>query len=159
MACYHPLIGLDKGYDEDGKHVVKILPNGARSSEGFSGDYRRVFDIPCGHCIGCRQSQSNEWANRLLMESLYHDYVHFLTLTYCDEYIRYNPFGVDLKTGECKAQPTLWKPDVQNFLKRLRKKFGAGIKFYLAGEYGLPVSDRPHGIKCILGSGKPKSTR
>ena len=85
MACYHPLIGIDKGF-EDGKHVIKILPNGARSSEAYSGDYKRVFDIPCGHCIGCRQSQANEWSNRLLMESLYHQYTHFITLTYCDEY-------------------------------------------------------------------------
>lgn len=44
---------------------------------------------------------------------------------------------------DCPVIPTLYKRDVQLFLKRLRKKLDYPIRFYAVGEYGLK-SGRPH---------------
>lgn len=56
---------------------------------------------------------------------------HFVTLTYSDP-----PLG-DF------ALPTLVKKDVQDFMKRLRKRIRDPIKYYLCGEYGENTC-RPH---------------
>jgi len=53
----------------------------------------------------------------------------FVTLTYADENL---PVG-----------GSLVKRDLQLFMKRLRKRFGSGIRFYGCGEYGGQF-DRPH---------------
>jgi len=53
----------------------------------------------------------------------------FVTLTYDDDHV---PVG-----------GSLVKRDLQLFMKRLRKRFGNGIRFYGCGEYG-GVSVRPH---------------
>lgn len=53
----------------------------------------------------------------------------FLTLTYDNKHL---PYGY-----------TLQKPDYQNFLKRLRKITGPGLRFFGCGEYGEKFG-RPH---------------
>ena len=110
LSCFKPLIGIDRGF-KDGKRDIKILPNGSISGEAFDPSIR-VFDIPCGHCIGCRRAQAKEWSNRLLLESLDYDSVHFLTLTYCEEYMRRVNYFDD-QTGIEKEAGTLCKSDVQ----------------------------------------------
>lgn len=151
MSCYHPLVAIDLGFNEDGKRNIKVFPvDLAWPMMKYEHEVRSYYDVPCGHCVGCRQDQSLEWSNRLLMESLYHDSVYFITLTYCDEYVR-NTIYVDDSTGEVRTKPTLCKKDFQDFMKRLRYKFSESkIRFYCAGEYGEDT-DRPHYHAIIFG--------
>ena len=151
MACYHPLVGLAYGPDLDGKFSVFIKPQGYDYEMLERIQPNKVFDLPCGHCIGCRQDQSKEWSNRLIMESLYHDFTHFVTLTYCDEYAPIGKSFSDPETGELKQMLTLRKRDIQLFMKRLRKKYSdSRIRFYFAGEYG-DQTNRPHYHGIIFG--------
>lgn len=142
MSCYKPLIGIDYGYTPEGKRNIKVLPHDAAPSVGLRQDVKYI-KIPCGHCVGCRSAQAKEWSNRLLMESLYHEKVYFVTLSYCDEFAIWKP-SCDLDTGEACDRQTLYKKDLQNFIKRLRKKFcNSKFRYYAVGEYG-PVSGKPH---------------
>ena len=87
------------------------------------------FLVPCGQCIGCRLERSRQWALRCMHESTLHENNLFLTLTYNDENLPlYNSLNLR---------------HTQLFLKKLRFKFGSGIRFYLAGEYGEQTA-RPH---------------
>ena len=75
----------------------------------------------------------NQWSFRLREELKDSESAHFLTLTYDDEHI--------IITGN--NEPTLYKRDVQLFLKSLRKLQKQKIKYYFVGEYG-GKTDRPH---------------
>lgn len=57
----------------------------------------------------------------------------FVTLTYNEQCMPVFSNGI----------PTLWKQDVQAFLKRLRKKTDKKLRYYLTGEYGSKTL-RPH---------------
>lgn len=116
MACYHPR----KAYK---------TPLGGVTFSSSKGFVDLPFEIPCGQCIGCRLEYSRQWAVRLVHEASLHDSNYFLTLTYNDENLP--PYN------------SLNKLHTQLFIKRLRKKFGSGIRFYLAGEYG-DLTNRPH---------------
>lgn len=155
MPCYAPLRAVTYGVDEEGKKKIKVFPHGSRMLTKYENicspdDW---FDVPCGHCIGCRTDQSIEWSNRLLMESLYHDTAYFCTVTYCPEFVPIQTDGSDLVTGELRSWETLRKSDGQYFMKRLRSKVHEycqehdieekKIVFYCAGEYGSQT-DRPH---------------
>lgn len=85
--------------------------------------------LPCGQCIGCRLDRSMQWAIRCMHEKQLHTDSAFLTLTYDNEHL---PEG-----------GTLVLRDHQLFMKRARKKFGKGLRFYMCGEYGGQFS-RPH---------------
>lgn len=87
------------------------------------------MSVPCGQCVGCRLERSRQWAVRCEHEISLHEHNCFVTLTYDD-----NNLPVD---------ESLSLPDIQKFNKRLRKKFGAGIKIFYAGEYG-DINRRPH---------------
>lgn len=128
MPCYYPL----KGW------------RSAKPSE--SGKYPVVFNIkeafvdlpvmvPCGQCVGCRLERSRQWAIRCTHEaSLYEDNC-FITLTYDDRHL---PDDMSLRIR-----------DFQLFMKRLRKRFGEGIRFYHCGEYGDRFG-RPHYHACLF---------
>lgn len=85
--------------------------------------------LPCGQCMECRLEHSRQWAMRCMHEKRMHKDSSFLTLTYADEYLP--PDG-----GLCVR-------DLQLFMKRVRKRFGQGVRFYACGEYGEKDS-RPH---------------
>lgn len=98
------------------------------------------LDVPCGTCIGCRQSAARHWALRCFLELEDHASATFVTLTYKPE----------------KVPVTLSKRHVQLWLKRLRKAHAkkqrqAGIRpeavkplrFFATGEYG-ETTNRPH---------------
>ena len=59
----------------------------------------------------------------------------FITLTYDDD---------NLHSGG-----SLVKADFQKFMKRLRKKFGSGVRYYHCGEYG-EKNGRPHHHACLF---------
>lgn len=123
MPCYRPL----KGYrsrernPETGKRSIVF-----NSREG-------LIDMPqslaCGRCIGCRLKRSGDWAIRCVHEAQSHEDNSFITLTYSDDFLP--------KDGSLKVK------HYQDFMKRLRKRFGPGIRFFQCGEYGEKFS-RPH---------------
>ena len=69
---------------------------------------------------------------RLLNEEIYSSSSYFVTLTYDDEHLPHDENG----------QAVVCKRDVQLWLKRLRKKYGSGIRYFLNSEYG--ELGRPH---------------
>ena len=86
-------------------------------------------DVACGQCIGCRLERSRQWAVRCMHEASLHEYNCFITLTYDEDQV---PSDFSLKVEH-----------FQKFMKRLRFKFGAGIRFFHCGEYG-DLYGRPH---------------
>ena len=87
------------------------------------------------------------WSFRLNQEMKVSATAHFVTLTYSDEHLPY----LDKETGEFERgyslfkKQTLYYPDVQLYLKRLRKLEHKNhyIKFFCAGETGTQ-NDRVH---------------
>lgn len=130
MPCYHPLTAYKS------RHV---LPSGKRAVTFSLRDGFRDLEvkIPCGQCIGCRLERSRQWAVRCMHEaSLYEDNC-FVTLTYND--------------ASLPAFGSLQKVDLQNFMKRLRKRFdGTTIRFFSCGEYGDQFN-RPHYHSLLFG--------
>jgi len=76
---------------------------------------------------------------RCVHEAQMHESNSFVTLTYRDEELC---FGY--------THPTLEPRLLQLFLKRLRKKYGNGIRFFACGEYGSDTR-RPHYHAAIFG--------
>lgn len=97
--------------------------------------HNRSFWIPCpcGHCINCLRNYEKAWSFRMRQEMANSRSSFFLTLTYDDNNL---PYG---------SKPCLFKPDYQNFIKRLRKSLGTLVKlrYVCCGEYG-GKTDRPH---------------
>lgn len=91
--------------------------------------------LPCGQCIGCRLERSRQWAIRCVHEASLYERNCFITLTFNEEHLP--------KTG------SLDKRDFQLFMKRLRKKFGAGVRYFHCGEYG-EKNNRPHYHACLF---------
>lgn len=129
MPCYRPL----RGY-----YSCEVNPTGKRSivfdSRKALDD--RHLDLPCGQCIGCRLERSRQWAIRCLHEASLYEDNSFITLTYSDDHL---PDGNSLDVKH-----------FQDFMKRLRKRFGSGIRFFHCGEYGERFS-RPHYHACVFG--------
>lgn len=170
MPCYHPLKGFIIGETTKGKPKIKVTSYNVhhleRKGEGSQWicvpDEKEIypdvlypaFDIPCGHCIGCRLAYSRDWAARCVLEQKQHNSSYFITLTYDDLHLVWSA-SVDEDTGEILGTPTLVKRDFQLFMKRLRKKYekkykGSKLRFFAAGEYG-DKSFRPHYHAIIFG--------
>lgn len=119
MTCYNPL-------------ACWRNPNGSGrvifSPSAFEKNWIPMH-VPCGQCIGCRLEHSRQWAIRCEHEAKMWPRNCFITLTYSNEYL--------------PAGSTLVRRDVTLFLKRLRKRFGSGIRYYGCGEYGEKFA-RPH---------------
>ncbi len=91
--------------------------------------------VSCRKCIECMQTRANEWALRGHFELKQHNENCFITLTYDD---KNNPVK-------------LVKKDMQDFIKRLRKKIAPKkIKYFSCGEYG-DKKLRPHYHIIIFG--------
>jgi len=122
MACYHPISAYRaKARGANGKFGIVF-----NASQGYV-DQR--LKVPCGQCVGCRLERSRQWAIRCVHEASLHEKNCFITLTYNDEFLPKNR--------------SLCIDHFQKFMKRLRKKFGANIRFYHCGEYGSKYG-RPH---------------
>lgn len=100
------------------------------------------YTLPCGQCIGCRIDYSKQWATRMLLENEYSSQSYFVTLTYDDEHVPVHEYLCE-EDGEFKKSLSLCKRDLQLFNKRLRRHYGAGVRFYACGEYGGSTF-RPH---------------
>ncbi|AXH73626.1 MAG: replication initiator protein [Microviridae sp.] len=122
MACYHPIKGYRaRTMNSSGKRPIVFNVNA-----GFAD---LPVEVPCGQCIGCRIARSRAWAVRCVHEASLHEKNIFVTLTYSNECL---PEG-----------GTLVLKHFQDFMKRLRFKYGSGIRFFHCGEYG-DEDMRPH---------------
>ncbi len=128
MPCYSPLNGyVSKRPNAKGKFPIVFNHR--------DGWLDRPVSVPCGQCVGCRLERSRQWAVRCVQEASLYDDNCFITLTFDDDNLC--PSG------------SLKKADFQKFMKRLRKRFGAGIRYYHCGEYG-DVGGRPHHHACLF---------
>lgn len=129
MPCYHPLTGYRSrtGRNKNGKWSIVFNP-----SQGYRD---MEVKVPCGQCVGCRLERSRQWAIRCVHEASLHKKNCFITLTFDDEHLDPNR--------------SLNKRDFQLFMKRLRKKYGEGIRYYHCGEYGS-INQRPHHHACLF---------
>lgn len=124
MPCFFP---IDAWRVADQSKLVFVRPR----KEGWID----ALKVPCGQCVGCRLERSRQWAVRIMHEaSLWPDNC-FVTLTYAPEHL---PDGGSLRLR-----------DFQLFFKRLRKRYGDGIRFFHCGEYGDKFK-RPHYHACIF---------
>lgn len=123
MPCYHPLTAY-RSLSQGGK-VVFSPPS----------PFAPEIQLPCGQCVGCRLDRSRKWAIRCLHEASLYERNCFVTLTYSDRHLPSNG--------------SLEKDALPKFFKRLRKRSGAGVRFYACGEYGSEF-DRPHYHACIF---------
>jgi hypothetical protein len=122
VPCYHPITAWrSRHVNESGKRSLVF-----NRRDGFDD---LEVQIPCGQCIGCRLERSRQWAVRCMLEASCYDENCFLTLTYDDDHL--------------PPDRSLHVEHFQLFMKRLRKKFGSGIRFFHCGEYGDQFS-RPH---------------
>lgn len=122
MTCFYPLAGWrGASPGPSGKRPIVFSLKDACPD--------RPVTIPCGQCVGCRLERSRQWAVRCVHEAAMHDRNVFVTLTYAPEH--------------CPIDGGLRVRDHQLFMKRLRKRFGSGIRFYMCGEYG-ETTLRPH---------------
>lgn len=104
------------------------------ASKSYSG--AKAFRIPCGQCMGCRIDRSRDWATRCFLESKMHECSWFVTPTYAPEHLPAD-LSVSVRTH-------------QLFMKRVRFRFGDGIRFLGVGEYG-GVHRRPHYHTLLFG--------
>lgn len=94
----------------------------------------RYIAVPCGQCLECKQARSRQWIFRLREEAKNASSAFFITLTYDEENV------IDNGQGE----PTLYKKDFQDFVKRIRHETPEKIKYLASGEYGDQFTIRPH---------------
>lgn len=154
LPCYHPLKAWKTGRirPDTGKPIYEITSFQQEFPSFWKGGFSvpDFVEIPCGQCIGCRIEYSRQWANRCLLEMMYHRSAYFVTLTYDDDHV---PRGYYPSPGTGEALPSLSlsKRDCQLFFKRLRKAVSPVlIRFFGCGEYG-PSTFRPHYHFIIFG--------
>lgn len=128
MTCYHPIKGyLSRASAAEGKRGITFSAK--------LGYVDRSLQVPCGKCVGCRLDRSRAWAVRCMHEASCYDDNCFITLTYAPEHL--------------PADGSLSLPHFQKFMKRLRKRTGAHIRYYMCGEYGEKLQ-RPHYHACLF---------
>lgn len=129
MPCYRPL----KGYR--GREVNPATGKRSIVFRMRDGYYDMPVTLPCGQCIGCRLERSRQWAIRCTHEASLHERNCFITLTYDDAHL--------------PPDHSLNVKHYQDFMKRLRFRFGEGIRFFHCGEYGEQFG-RPHYHACLF---------
>lgn len=92
--------------------------------------------IACGKCPNCLRNKRKEWSDRLIIESKYHMFNYFVTLTYAPEFL--------------PIDESVHKETVRKYLKRLRYYCcGYLPRHFGCGEYG-DESARPHYHLCVF---------
>jgi hypothetical protein len=132
MTCYHPIVAWRSRHkNENGKYPLVF-----NRRDGYQ-DSDHEIKIPCGRCIGCRLEYSRQWAVRCIHEASLYDHNCFITLTFDENRVN---------------SEYLWSLDkcsFVKFMKRLRKQYGSGIRFFHCGEYGEKF-ERPHHHACLF---------
>lgn len=118
MTCYYLRPAWrDKQENKNGKREITFAKKGTQIDEDVM--------VPCGKCEGCRAAARQDWAIRMHHESESYDRNSFLTLTYEN------------------SPEKLQKPDLQKFIKKLRKHSNRQLRYFACGEYG-EETNRPH---------------
>lgn len=143
MNCTSPNYMIDLGVKENGKKNLKMITVKEYNLlvQGKNEYPKNIIEVPCGRCIACRLNYAKDWATRCMLEAKQYQHNEFLTLTYDPEHLPMKK-KIDYKTGEVIINESLVKKDLQDFWKRLRKKY-PGIRYFACGEYG-EKKDRPH---------------
>lgn len=106
-----------------------------KSKHAQTNDKARAW-VPCGKCGACRQNRRADWTFRLKIEQAHAISSFFIGLSYSEENVRW-----------ADNIQTLHKPDLQNFIKSIRKENSKysdiQIRYYAIGEYGTQTQ-RPH---------------
>lgn len=126
MSCHFPMQGF-RSKIKTSKGKRKLVFN--RANAYYPELLHNQAVVGCGQCLGCRLERSRQWAIRCVHESSLFDKNCFITLTYSSKFLP--PNG------------SLVLEDFQKFMKRLRKRYGPGIRYYHCGEYGTKFG-RPH---------------
>lgn len=92
------------------------------------------YTFSCGKCLACCAKKQREWIFRIGEElKANNGSASFVTLTYEDSNLKLH-----------KGVPVLEKPELQKFLKRLRRYCEPNlIRYFAIGEYG-DIFQRPH---------------
>jgi len=140
MPCFHPLQAY-YSLRSDGKKDIKFSNTLSKvyAQGGQVVDPSSVLMIPCGRCMGCRLERSRQWAVRIMHEAQLYEDNCFITLT----------FNEDSLPKMC-PDGSLNKKHMQDFMKRLRRKFDDRlIRVFYCGEYGDDFA-RPHYHACLF---------
>lgn len=101
------------------------------------GNKKTTYEVPCGRCYECVTKRRSMWTVRNLIEYKHSQFAYFVTLTYNDDYIDILPYDERANLHIPR------KAHYQNFLKRLRKKYGTCVRYFGCSEYGGETY-RPH---------------
>lgn len=145
MPCYSPLEGYrGRMRSRSGKRPIVFS-----AAEGFVD---MPVSVPCGQCFGCRLESARQWAMRIMHEASLHEENSFITLTYSDEHLPLRGGLATLDRGplDDNGRPITEKGAFSLFMKRLRKRTGANIRYYHCGEYGTE-NGRPHYHAILFG--------
>nr|QJB20850.1 MAG: replication initiator protein [Microvirus sp.] len=116
---------------------VQFNPDGSLNwNKNYCNRELVPFKVPCGKCVECLLERARDWAVRCTHEAQMHAQNAFITLTYSDAHL-----PLDGKLNH---------EHFQEFMYKLRKKFGEGIGFFMCGEYGEQTG-RPHYHACLFG--------
>lgn len=89
--CENPLLACVLMTKEDGTKVLTfkkhVEDNILSLRQKYGSD--NVYEFGCGSCEACRINYSHDWAIRCSLEAQYHKFNYFVTLTYCDERLKY----------------------------------------------------------------------
>ena len=108
---------------------------------------RKLFR--CNQCINCKTYRASTWTQRLMDELTWYNDICIVVLSYDNEHITWG------KRTQKGRYGTLWHPDVQKYIKRIRKAINTEwkkgnlnsqekeLKYFVAGEYGTEHG-RPH---------------
>lgn len=138
MPCYHPIDAWPASPDAKDGRVV-FAPQ-----HSYAG--ARALSVGCGKCIGCQLDRAREWATRIMHEVRFAGFgrSHFVTLTLSPKWLR------ELERIEPERPvDSVWKGDLQRFMKRLRNRAGDGVKYFAGAEYGERYL-RPHYHSCMM---------
>ncbi len=114
MTCYTPLRAWKSSVANSKTGKFPVVFNVKSAAQPDS-----PLKLPCGQCVGCRLARSAHWAVRCVHEAQLHSENCFITLTYAPEFLP--------KDGSLQVR------HFQLFMKRLRKRFGSGIRFFHCG--------------------------
>lgn len=133
MVCYSPITAWRGRFlTARGKRPLVFSRNKALNPHVSTA-------VPCGQCVGCRLEYSRQWAVRCAHEMRLYDDNCFITLTY-DEAHLLSPVTRGIPAWR---RLSVNRREMQLFMKRLRKRYGAGIRVFGCGEYGDKLG-RPH---------------
>lgn len=125
MPCYSPIgCWIHKFKKTDLGKTLLVFSYNPKTCSSSTPD----MQVPCGKCIGCKLQKSKEWSIRCMHEASLYWRNCWLTLTLSDTYLHLRPNPYSLQRG-IDSEMTL-------FIKRLRNKYGEGIRYFYCAEYG-----------------------